>query len=269
MLANDTDPQEFARRIRRHALRMVWKARASHIGSCLSIADVLAVLYARVMHIDPLQPEMAERDRLIMSKGHAAAVLYAALAERGYIRPQELEDYCADGSRLTGHISHGVAGVELSTGSLGHGLPVAAGMALAAKRSKSRARIFCILSDGECDEGSNWEAILFAPHHQLENLTAIVDYNKIQSFGEVQQVLNLEPFAEKWRTFGWDTVEVDGHDLSALERALSASPVNGKPRAFIAHTIKGRGVSFMEGKLEWHYKSPSEEQLAAALAEVG
>lgn len=266
--SNELDAHEFARRIRSHALRMVFKARASHIGSCLSMADILAVLYARVMRLDPAEPRLADRDRLIVSKGHAAAIVYAALAERGFFPVAELESYCVDGSAFTGHISHAVPGIEVSTGSLGHGLPIAVGMAIAAKAAGRPSRTFCILSDGECDEGSNWEAILFAPHHKLDNLTAIVDFNKIQSFGRVSEVLNLEPFADKWRAFGWETIEVDGHDIAALTATLSAPNIGGRPRVLIAHTIKGKGVSFMEDKLEWHYKSPSDEQLIAALEEV-
>jgi transketolase len=269
MRTNEIDPHDFARRIRAHALRMVFKARSSHIGSCLSMADILAILYTRIMRIDPRQPLLADRDRFIVSKGHAAAIIYAALAERGYFPVSDLDNYCANGSALTGHVSHAVPGVEVSTGSLGHGLPIAVGMAVAAKSAGMKSRIYCLLSDGECDEGSNWEAILFSPHHKLDNLIAIVDFNKIQSFGRVSEVLNLEPFADKWRAFGWETLEVDGHDILALEKNFAAPPVAGKPRVLIAHTIKGRGVSFMEDKLEWHYKSPSDEQLKAALAEIG
>jgi len=269
MRTNEIDPHYFARRIRAHALRMVFKARSSHIGSCLSMADILAVLYTRIMRIDPAQPQLAERDRLIVSKGHAAAIIYATLAERGYFPAADLDTFGANGSILTGHISHAVPGIEVSTGSLGHGLPIAVGMALAAKAAGRTRRIYCLLSDGECDEGSNWEAILFSPHHKLDNLIVIVDFNKIQSFGRTSEVLNLEPFADKWRAFGWDTLEVDGHDLAALEQGFTAPATPGKPRVLIAHTIKGRGVSFMEDKLEWHYKSPSDEQLNAALAEIG
>lgn len=270
MRANDLNPEEFARRIRVHALRMVHAAKASHIGGCLSMADLLAVLYTRILRVDPVRPEDPDRDRFILSKGHATAIIYATLAERGFFSPEELQTYCGNGSKLTGHISHAVPGVEVSTGSLGHGLPIAVGMALAAKSDRRAWRVFCILSDGECDEGSNWEAILFAPHHKLDNLIAIVDYNKIQSFGSVPDVLALEPFAEKWRAFGWHVVEIDGHDLEAIERALSSLPQQtGKPTAIIAHTVKGKGVSFMEHKLEWHYKSPSAEQLNNALAEIG
>src|SRR3954468_9342255 len=200
---NNPEPAEFARRIRGHALRMVYAAKASHIGGCLSMADLLAVLYTRVLRIDSSNPSDPGRDRFILSKGHATAIVYAALAERGFFPTADLESYCRDGSLLTGHISHAVPGVEVSTGSLGHGLPIAIGMALAARSAGAGSRVFCLLSDGECDEGSNWEGILFAPHHKLDNLCVIVDFNKIQSFGSVAEVLNLDPFAEKWKAFGW------------------------------------------------------------------
>jgi transketolase len=268
-LRNDLDPTTFAKRIRVHALRMVHAANASHIGSCLSMADVLAVLYTRFLRLDPNDPRRADRDRLIVSKGHAAAIVYAALAERGFFSADELMKYCQAGTSLTGHVSHSVPGVEASTGSLGHGLPIAVGLALASKADKQAWRSVCILSDGECDEGSNWEAILFAPHHRLDNLVVVVDYNKIQSFGRVEEVLALEPFADKWRAFGWHVVECDGHDRVALEGALTAVPESaGRPTVLIAHTVKGKGVSFMEDKLEWHYKSPSPQQLLDAIAEV-
>jgi transketolase len=270
LIRNDLNPADFARKIRAHALRMVYGAKASHIGSCLSMADILAVLYTRILHVDPLDPKNPDRDRFILSKGHAAAILYATLAERGFFLPSELGSFCDRGSRLTGHVSHGVPGIEVSTGSLGHGLPIAVGMALAARADGRSSKVFCLLSDGECDEGSTWEAILFAPHHNLENLVVIVDYNKIQSFGRVSEVLELEPLAEKWRAFRWNTIEVDGHDLVALEKNFLATPqCAGRPTVIIANTIKGKGVSFMEDKLEWHYKSPSVEQLDQALAEVG
>lgn len=249
---------------------MVHAANSSHIGSCLSIAEILAVLYTRVLRIDPRDPGDPGRDRFILSKGHAAAILYAALAERGYFPLQDLGGYCRDGSALTGHVSHGVCGVEVSTGSLGHGLSLAIGMAIAAARDRRDCRVWCLLSDGECDEGSIWEGVLFAPHHKIDNLVAIVDYNKIQSFGRVSDVLELDPLAEKWRAFGWHAIELDGHDCDALEQACAAVPaMPGRPTVIIAHTVKGRGVSFMENKLEWHYKSPSDEQLEQALLEVG
>ncbi len=259
-----------ARRIREHALRMVHRANASHIGTGLSMADILAVLYDGVAHVDPKNPRAVGRDRVILSKGHGAAAFYAALAEYGFFDPSRLETFCQDGSALAGHVSHHVPGVDFSTGSLGHGLSLGCGVALGFKRDGKPGRAFVILSDGECDEGSIWEAALFAPHHGLDNLVAIVDYNKIQSFGSVKEVLDLEPFADKWAAFRWHVQVVDGHDHSALGKAFAAIPgQKGKPSVIIANTVKGRGVSFMEGQLLWHYRSPSKEQLEAALSEVG
>jgi len=264
-----TDTRELARTLRAHALRMTNRARASHIGSCLSMADMLAVLYGHAMRFDPARPDWAGRDRLIISKGHAAAILYAALAEAGFFPVAELATYCADGSRLAGHVTRTVPGVELSTGSLGHGLPVAAGMALAARRDGADWRAFCVLSDGEMDEGSNWEAIQLAQHFRLDRLVAIVDYNKIQSFGSVAEVSELEPLADKFRAFNWGVREVDGHDHAALAAAMDAAPFTpGRPSVIVAHTIKGKGVSFMEGRLAYHYKNPSDDDLIAALAEL-
>jgi len=265
-----TTPRELGRRIRQSALRMVHKAGASHIGSCLSAADILAVLYGRVLRIDPARPDWPNRDRFILSKGHAAAALYAALAERGFFPCERLATYCENGSELTGHVNHAVPGVEVSTGSLGHGLPIGCGMALAAKRGGLGWRTFVLLSDGECDEGSTWEAALFAPHHKLDNLVAIVDYNKIQSFGSVKDVLDLAPLADKWRAFRWEVHEVDGHDHREIEEALrAAAAAAGRPTAVIAHTVKGKGVSYMEDKLTWHYKSPDDGQLDQAIRELG
>lgn len=254
---------------RRHALRMTHRANSSHIGSCLSIADILAVLYADVLRVDPEQPSWPGRDRFILSKGHAAAIVYAILAERGFFPVAWLDDYAQDGSLLTGHVSHHVPGVELSTGSLGHGLSVGCGMALAGKREGAPYRVYVLLSDGELDEGSNWEPILFAPHHRLDNLVAIVDYNKIQSFGSVAEVLDLSPLAEKWSAFQWAVREVDGHDHAAIMSALREAPIEAdKPTCIIAHTVKGKGVGFMEDRLGWHYRSPDATELAAALAEL-
>lgn len=264
-----SDTRDLAKRLRAHALRMTNVARASHIGSCLSMADILAVLYGSVLNVDPRKPDWADRDRLIVSKGHAAAILYAALAESGFISLNELTQYCANGGRLAGHVTNRVPGVELSTGSLGHGLPVAAGMALAAKRGGGNWRSFCILSDGELDEGSNWEAVQFSQHIRLSNLIAIVDYNKIQSFGSVAEVSDLHPLAAKFSAFNWGVVELDGHDHSALEHALRMPPpIPDRPTAIIANTVKGKGVSFMEGHLLWHYRNPDDEQLREALIEL-
>jgi len=266
--ALELDSPRFAKNIRKNALRMVHHANSSHIGSGLSMADILSVLYASILNLRPQEPNWAERDRLLVSKGHAAAMLYASLAERGFFPQEWLEKYCDYGSPLAGHITHcKVPGVETSSGSLGHGLSLACGMALAATADRATWRVFVILSDGECDEGSIWEAAMFAPFHNLTNLTAVIDYNKIQSFGNVVDVLNLEPFADKWRAFGWDVTEVDGHDHAALKYALAKNPTD-RPRLILAHTIKGKGVSFMEGRLAWHYKSPNTEELAKALNEV-
>lgn len=265
-----SETRALALRIRRHALRMTSHGGSSHIGSVLSMADIMAVLYGLVLNIDPGRPDWEERDRFILSKGHAGAGVYAALAETGFIPVKRLEEHYQDGSQLSGHVSHkGIPGVELSTGSLGHGLPVGAGMAFAARQDGKAHRVFVLLSDGECDEGSNWEAILFAPHHRLSNLVAIVDYNKLQSIKPVAKTLALEPFAEKWRAFGWAVREVDGHDHQALGGALSEAPfADGKPSCIIAHTIKGKGVSFMENNVLWHYRSADENELAAALKEL-
>lgn len=266
---SNVDTRELARRLRGHAVRMTHRARASHVGSCLSIADILAVLYGTVMRVDSARPGWADRDRLIVSKGHAAAIVYAALAEAGFLPIEELDTYSADGGRLAGHVTKTVPGVELSTGSLGHGLPVAAGMALAAQRARAPWRSICILSDGELDEGSNWEAVQFAQHFRLSNLVAIIDYNKIQSFGSVAEVSDLHPLADKFRAFNWGVHELDGHDHSALKAALTGPPpLTGRPTVIVAHTVKGKGVSFMEGQLAWHYKSPDAAQLEAALAEI-
>jgi transketolase len=261
---------ELARQIRINSIRMVARSNSSHIGSSLSIADLLAVLYTEVLNVDSQRSDWPARDRLILSKGHAAASLYAALSLRGFFPLSWLEQYGQEGSPLLGHASHHVPGVELSTGSLGHGLPVGCGLALAGKRDKNPYRVFVILSDGECDEGSNWEAALFAAHHKLDNLVAVVDANGLQGFGRVEDVLDLEPFAEKWRAFRWAFREIDGHDHIALRQALQGVPFQtDRPSLILAHTIKGKGVSYMENQLSWHYKSPNAEQLELALRELG
>jgi transketolase len=261
--------EKYSKLIRSYALEMVCNARASHIGSALSIADIVAVLYSQVLRVAPDQPKLPERDRLILSKGHACVAVYAALAGRGFFPVSELESYGQDHSNLMNHISHKVPGVEFSSGALGHGLPFGVGKALAAKRQKANWRTFVILSDGEMDEGSNWEALMFAAHHKLDNLVAIIDYNKLQSLTTVAQTLGLEPLAAKLHAFGWSVQEVDGHDHEQLHKALDSVPWEaGKPSVLIAHTIKGKGVSFMENKVEWHYRNPSKEQLEQALAEL-
>jgi len=250
---------------------MIHRARSSHLGSAFSVADLLAVLYSKTLRIDPRRPDWQERDRFILSKGHACASLYVVLAERGFFPEDWLDDFYQNGSCLAGHATHvGVPGVEVSTGSLGHGLPIASGMALAGKLDRQDYRVFALLSDGECDEGSTWEAALFAAHHQLDNLVLIVDYNKIQSFGSVKEVLDLEPLAAKWQAFGWAVREIDGHNLEQIERVLANIPSEPrKPTCVIAHTVKGKGVSFMEHTLLWHYRAPNSEELAKAITELG
>lgn len=265
-----TDSIILARDIRAHVLRMVHRANASHVGSCFSIADIVAVLYGGELRVRPGEPRWPDRDRFILSKGHAGATIYAALALRGFIPEADLTQYGRDGSSLMAHVSHSVPGVDFSTGSLGHGLPFAVGKALAATRLGARWRTFAILSDGEMDEGSNWEALMFAAHHQLDRLIAVIDYNKLQSLTSIARTLGLEPLVAKLEAFGWAVRELDGHDHSALRSALSTAPwVPGKPSVIVAHTTKGKGVSFMEGKVEWHYRSPNAEQLAQALDELG
>ena len=255
--------------IRRLALQMVHHANASHIGSALSIADIVAVLYGRVLRRDPNDYRSATRDRFILSKGHACTAVYAALVEIGVLPREQIHRFGQDHSALMAHISHQVPGVEFSTGSLGHGLPFGAGKALAAKKRGESWRTVVLLSDGEMNEGSNWEAMMFSAHHKLDKLIAIVDYNKLQSLTTVEKTLGLEPLADKARAFGWSVSEVDGHDHEAIYQHLIAAPLTqGVPALLIAHTIKGKGVSFMEGKVEWHYKSPSKDQLASALREL-
>lgn len=264
------ETQQLAKRIRIHALHMTSSGGSAHIGSALSIADILAVLYGGILRIDPQNPKAPNRDRFILSKGHAGAAMYAALAERGFFSTEKLKTHYQNGSDLCGHVSHkGIPGVELSTGSLGHGLSVGVGMAKAGKLDGCNYRVFVLLSDGECDEGSNWEAILFAAHHRLDNLVAIVDYNKIQSIAKVSETLELEPFTDKWSGFGWGVREVDGHDHKQLEQNLEDIPfIPDKPSVLIAHTIKGKGGSFMENTVLWHYRCARGKEFEDALREL-
>lgn len=261
---------DLAHKIRQHALRMTSRGGSSHIGSILSMADIMAVLYGSILKVDPQNPKWPDRDRFILSKGHAGAGVYAALAERGFFPTEKLLTHYQDGSDLSGHVSHkGIPGVELSTGSLGHGLSVATGMAYGAKLDEKKHRVFCVLSDGECDEGSNWEAIMFAGHHKLSNLVAIIDYNKIQSLKSVSETLELEPFADKWRSFGWMVAEVNGHDHAELAKVLGRLPLAApKPSCIIAHTTKGKGVSFMENSVLWHYRTAKGEEFEKAAKEL-
>ncbi len=261
--------EELGSRIRSHALDMTHLGSSSHIASILSIADIIAVLYEEIMYYNPKNPTDNQRDRFILSKGHAGAAVYAALAEKGFFPKSQLELHCKNGSNLSGHISHKkVPGVEFSTGSLGHGLSVGCGMAMYAKFEKLKHKVIILLSDGECDEGSNWESILFAPHHKLDNLVVIIDYNKIQSIESVSDTLELEPFAKKWTAFGWDVHEVNGHNHKELTKILKQNNKIKKPKCIIANTVKGKGVSFMENNNLWHYRSPQDEEYLMAKKEL-
>ena len=264
------DTVKLANQVRIHVLKMTSRGGSSHIGAAFSIADILAVMYKEVLRVRPTEPRWDERDRFILSKGHAGAAVYATLAETGFFPVEKLETHYQDGSDLSGHVSHkGIPGVEFSTGSLGHGLGVGTGMAKALKMAGGSHRVFVLLSDGECDEGSNWEAALFAQHHGLDNLVAIIDYNKIQSLAPVSETIDLEPFADKWRSFNWSVLEVDGHDHEAMAAIFANVPTtNGRPTIVIAHTIKGKGVSFMENTVLWHYRCARAEEFDTALREL-
>lgn len=256
---------EFSNEIRRKTLEMVYNAKSSHIGGALSMVDILAVLYTDILNIDPMNPLWSSRDRFFLSKGHACTSLYATLGLKGFYPLNQLETFAKDGSVFLSHTSHQVPGIEISAGSLGHVLPIASGVALAGKIKKQAWHVFCLLSDGELDEGSNWETFLFAPHHELDNLIVIIDYNKIQSFGSVHEILNIEPLKAKFEAFAWNVLEVDGHNHGQIKEVLKLSLVpKRKPTVIIAHTIKGKGVDFMENKLIWHYKSPTYEEFQEA-----
>lgn len=260
--------KDLAWKIRRHAIEMTHISGGSHIGSILSIADIVGVLYNDVMNIFPDNPKKDNRDRFILSKGHAGAAVYAALAEKGFFDLDKLKTHYADGSILSGHVSHkNVPGVEFSTGSLGHGVCAAAGMAMAGKCDGKNHRVFAVTGDGECDEGSVWEMALFANHYRLSNLTVIVDHNKLQSLDTCENTLELINLAEKWRVFGWNVIEIDGHNHDEIRDALLSKDEN-KPTCIIAHTIKGKGVSFMEGKVLWHYRDPQGENYENAVKEL-
>ncbi len=265
----NTDTVDLARRIRIHALRMNSRGGGSHTGAVFSCADILAVLYGRILEVDPGNPKSRSRDRFVLSKGHACAGLYAVLAECGFFPVEKLRTHYLDGSELCGHASHYVPGVEVSTGALGHGLSMACGMAYSAKIAGAGHRVFALLSDGECDEGSVWEAALFAGHHKLDNLTIIIDYNRLQGIAPVAEVLELAPFPDKWASFRWSVRAADGHNHQQLLDELTSTPFTpGRPSCLIAHTIKGKGVSFMEDTVLWHYRIPRGSEFDAALLEL-
>ncbi len=250
--------KELAWKIRRHAVEMTHLSGGSHIGAILSVADIVAVLYTDIMRFDANEPKCDKRDRFILSKGHAGASIYAALAENGFFPVEELKTHYQNGSRLSGHVSHHLPGVDLSTGSLGHGLSVGAGMAFALKQNNNtQSRVFTVLGDGECNEGSVWEAAEFANHFRLNNLVAIVDHNKMQSLDYCSRTLEVGSMAKRFEAFGWNVIDIDGHDHDALREAMSALNED-KPTAIIANTVKGKGISFMEMDILWHYRFPHE-----------
>ena len=261
--------EDICKSIRRDVAKMMHKAYSSHIGGCYSVTEILVALYFEILNIDPKNPRKDDRDILLLSKAHSSPALYAVLSKKGFFPKENLDTYYQDGGKLPGHLDkEAVPGIEFSFGSLGHGLSVGVGMALANKRMNNPGRVFVILGDGECNEGSIWEAAMFAPHHNLSNLTVVIDYNKIQSFGSTNEVINQEPIFDKWKSFGWKVLEIHGHDHDAIIDAFN-SPHENLPKLIIANTVKGKGVSFMENSLDWHYKSPNDEQLKLALKELG
>lgn len=256
--------EQLAWLIRRHGVEMTHLSGGSHIGAIMSVTDIIAVLYADIMHYRSDEPDWNGRDRFILSKGHAGASIYAALAEEGFFPVEELKTHYQNGSRLSGHVSHHVPGVDFSTGSLGHGLSVACGMAYAAKKDRiTDHRVFAVLGDGECNEGSVWEAALFANHFRLNNLVVIIDHNHMQSLDFNENTLEIEDFASKWRAFGWNVTEINGNDHDELKKAFKTAEEWGtrephKPTVVIADTIKGYGVSFMQNDILWHYRFPHD-----------
>jgi transketolase len=258
---------KIANEIRKNLLIMNARSYASHSGTALSIVDILVVLYFRVLNIDSKLPLDPKRDRLILSKGHGSSALYATLAEKGFFDKNLLDKFYLDGGKLPGHLDKdSVPGIEVSSGSLGHGLSLGLGMAMANTMDSMASKVFVISGDGELNEGSMWEAIMFAGHLNQKNLTLIVDYNKLQGYGKTHEVINMEPLGDKFKAFNWDVFEIDGHNFEEIEKTLLIS--TDKPKVIIANTIKGKGVSYMENQFVWHYKSPNDEQLKQALGDL-
>ncbi|OZB98236.1 transketolase [Paenibacillus sp. XY044] len=258
-----------AAQIRMELLTIIHRAKTGHTGGSLSNTDILTALYYDVMNVDPANPKWGLRDRFIASKGHSVESLWCILADKGFFPKEELKTYSQFGTRLIGHPNNKVPGIEMNTGALGHGLPISAGMALAAKRDGLPYRVFCLMGDGEQAEGSNWEAAMAGAHYKLDNLIGIVDRNRLQISGTTEEVMGLDPLDEKWRAFGWHVVSIDGNDMDALVEAFRAAPLTvGKPTLVIANTVKGKGVSFAENVPAWHHHVPDDEQLKLALAEL-
>lgn len=261
--------KKLAKQIRIDSIRMTNNGKSGHVGSMLSMADIIAVMYEKVLRTDPKNPKWEERDRFILSKGHAGAAVYSALAEKGFIPRDWLMTYYCDDGKLMGHISHKVPGVEFSTGSLGHGLPVAVGMAIAARYAKSGRRVFCMSSDGDLNEGSTWEAIMFARQECLSNLTMIVDYNRVQALGHSEDVIDLWPLKTKLADFGWAVREINGHNCQEIYDALSSVPFdNNKPSAVIANTIKCKGIPELENTVKSHYQYIPDEKIEEVIKAI-
>lgn len=262
----------FARKIRASCIKMIYHAQCAHLGSSLSCVDILAVLFSDVMNLHPNNAKDPERDRFILSKGHAATTIYSVLAYKGFFDKKLLDTFHTDGTLLAEHpVAHSFPGIEAATGSLGHGLPISCGFALAAKLQGQSYKSYVVMSDGECNEGSNWEAALFASAKKLDNLIAFIDYNKWQATGRSNEVLGLAPLREKWEKFGWETFEIDGHDINAIyETVMKAKNkvANGKPTMIICNTVKGKGVTFMEDDNNWHYRAPTEQEMHDAFKQL-
>ncbi len=262
--------EDIAKKARKEILNMIYRTKSPHIGSSFSIVEILIALYFKILSVSPDNPQTENRDRFILSKGHGCPALYAVLSLKGFINQRCINGFAVNGGTLEHHPTRDIKrGIEVSTGSLGHGLSIGAGMAISAKYDKSSYRIFALLSDGEMNEGDVWEAAMFASHHKLDNLVGIIDYNKIQALGRTNEVVNLEPLAQKWSAFGWEVREIDGHNFEEIINTLENIPYGqGKPIVLIAHTVKGKGVSFMENKLLWHYRCPNKEEYTKALKEL-
>lgn len=259
--------EEISRSIRRSVVKAISASNSSHSGTALSVVDILTVLYFKILNIDPTNPNKKDRDKFILSKGHGSIALYSTLAERGFFNKELLNKFYCDNGVLPGHLDKdAVPGIEVSSGSLGHGLSLGVGMAIANRVDRLNSKVYVVCGDGELNEGSMWEAIMFASHQKLIDLTLIVDYNKFQGYGKTNEIVTLEPLKDKFVAFGWEVLEVNGHSFEEIEKALLES--RDKPKAIIAHTIKGKGVSYMENEFIWHYKSPNEEQLKKALEEL-
>ncbi|MEW6103061.1 MAG: transketolase [bacterium] len=268
---NTLDLYKKAKELRKTIFRTICKGGGGHIPSSLSIVEILTVLYYKILNIDNKNPKDPQRDRFILSKGHGCVALYAILADKGFFDKENLDTFGMRGSILGGHPDmYKIPGVEASTGALGHGFPFGVGIALAGKMDKKKYRVFVLLGDGECQEGSVWEAALFAPQYKLDNLIAIIDYNKLQAIDWVDNIISLKPLVDKWKAFGWETKEVDGHNISEMQDVFFSLPlVYDKPTLIVAHTTKGKGISFMKNVPVWHYRMPNKEEMAIAFKELG